>query len=76
MQLRASLEDTPPGSRSHTGTVTCTSERGRKKMSDNRPKDICHECDKVDDHMTMKYVDEESTHDDRLICEECESNQE
>ena len=44
-------------------------------MSDNRPKDICHECDKVDDHMTMKYVDEESTHDDRLICEECESNQ-
>jgi len=44
-------------------------------MSDNRPKDICHECDKVDDHMTMKYVNEESTHDDRLICEECEKPQ-
>jgi len=41
-------------------------------MSDNKPKDICHKCDKVDDHMTMNYVDEESTYDDRLICEECE----
>ena len=38
----------------------------------NRPKDICYKCEKADDHLTMKYVNEESKHDDRLICDDCE----
>ena len=34
-------------------------------------KDICHICDKVEQTPSMTYVDLESTHDDRLVCDEC-----
>ena len=34
-------------------------------------KDICHICDKVEPTPSMTYVELESTHDDRLVCDEC-----
>ena len=33
--------------------------------------DICYVCDKVEPTPSMTYVDLESTHDDRLVCDEC-----
>ena len=45
-------------------------------MTDDTPKDICYLCDKVDDLNTMEYVDQDSTYDDRLICNDCKISQE
>ena len=40
----------------------------------NKPTDICFKCEKVDELNTMQYVDQESKHDDRLICDDCNDN--
>ena len=44
-------------------------------MTDDTPKDICCVCYKVDDLNTMEYVDQDSTYDDRLICNDCKISQ-
>lgn len=38
-------------------------------------KDICYICDKVEPTPSMTYVDAESTHDDRLVCDECKNGE-
>ncbi len=40
---------------------------------ENKPTDICYKCEKVDDHMTMQYVNQESKYDDRLVCDSCQN---
>ena len=42
-------------------------------MNKDKPTDICFKCEKVDDLNTMKYVNQDSKYDDRLICNNCQN---
>ena len=44
-------------------------------MNQDKPTDICFKCEKVDDLNTMKYVNQDSKYDDRLICNDCQKKE-